>query len=360
MATNNGILLSKSPYYISELGSAGFTSTIEIRIWSGAFASEPAQPTYTLDKQTLSASETYVSFEISKLVNDYFNHLPNPNDLSASDRTETVWVNVKSFNGSVNRDDTWLALDGYSNFLDGINHDFTGTVFISERILYHYDNLPLYLPVYVDGNDNANTVVFRLGASDVHIVDLTSFISSTNSYDKLQYVEASGFALGDFDNVVVKNSVGTILETLSIKTVNCTKYIPVEVQFINSFGVNQTLVFDLVSREKINVERNTFKRQTLEYTNGVPSYNTGKHVYQAYNSNVREELTLNTNYIDESLNDTLGELISSDAVWSKVDSITEPLNVKTNSLDYKKRVNEGLVNYTIQFDKSFNKRNTIY
>ena len=73
-----------------------------------------------------------------------------------------------------------------------------------------------------------------------------------------------------------------------------------------------------------------------------------------------ESIKLNTNYIHESLNDALGELISSEAVWVEVNGVTSPVSVLTQNLDYKKSINEGLINYTLNFEYAFNKRNTIY
>ena len=359
MATYQGILLTKSPYYITELGALGFTSDIEIRIWGGAMNSEPAI-TYNIIKQALSSTETSVLFEISKIIEASFNHLPNQQDLVGVAKTNALWVNVKSFQGTANIDKTWLALDGYSNFHDGVNYQPSDSVLISERILYHYEGLPIRFPVHVEGIAKANTVEFRLGTTVVSTSDYTALINSVNSYDKIQYPELSGQLPGAVDNVVIKNSIGTIIDTLTIEATTCSRYTPYVVSFINKFGANQELVFGLVSKERVTVTKQSYNRQTLEINAGVPSYNTGRHKYKGYNANVMESIKLNTNYIHESLNPTLEQLISSEAVWLTVDGVTLPVNVKTTNLDYKKSVNEGLINYTLEFDYAFNKRNNIY
>lgn len=359
MATYKGILLAKSPYYITEAGGVGFTSSLEIRIWSGAMASEPVEANYSMTKPAVSSTATKVTFEISKIVESFFNHLPNPNDLSASDRTETLWVNVKSGGGSANRDDTWLAVDGYSYFLDGINYDTTDSVLISEDILYHYDGFPITLPVHCDGVSKANKLVFKKNGSTILTDDFSAFNSSTNSYDKIQYTSNIG-TTAQYDSVEIQDNSSTVLKTLTIESGTCSKYVPHLVSFINKFGAMQDLMFSLVSKETISATKNTFKRQTLDISTGTPTYDVGKHVFKDYNSNVRESITLNTNYIDESLNDTLGQLISSEAVWITVDGITSPVNVTTQTLAYKKSINDGLINYAVQFEYAFNKRNNIY
>jgi hypothetical protein len=362
MATNRGILLTKSPYYITEAGSAGFTSTLEIRIWNGTYASEPASATYTLQKQALSNSSTQVVLEISRIIDEYFGHPGEPYTLSGTNLTDAVWVSVKTFGGSVNRDDYWLALNGYSYFEEDLNVDGRTALLISERIIYHNEGVPIRLPVYCDSSTYTYSVEFRLGASVQETVSLSANASSTTSYDKVKYVTTSAHSPGDIDNIVIKNQAGTILETIVVKDGGCTRYDSYVVSFINKHGVNQELPFTLVSKEKIRVRKKSYNRQILDVS-GTPTYDQTKHQTKEYNSDAVESLTLTTNYIDESLNDTIGQLISSEYVWIKNyggDAVTLPVNVSTTGLDYKTTVNDGLINYTIQFDYAFSKRQSVY
>ena len=178
MATNKGIMLTKSPYYITESGVAGFTTELEIRIWNGSFNSEPTTPDYTLIKQTLSSTDTVVTLEISKIINDFIENIGNAYTATGTDKTDALWVNVKSFNGTVNRDDTWLALNGYSDFLDGINYNLDRQVLISEKIVYHYEGIPIRIPVYVDGIDDANVVNLVKGGIIQATIDYSSLVGS--------------------------------------------------------------------------------------------------------------------------------------------------------------------------------------
>jgi hypothetical protein len=329
MATYNGILLTKSPYYITEAGVAGFTSELDIRIWNGAFASEPTASNYTLEKQTLTSTETSVTLEVSKIINDEFDNLGDIYEQTGSAKTDSLWVNIKSFNGTVNRDDTWLAVNGYSDFLEGINFDLDKTTLISEKFIYHTEGIPIRLPVYVSGIDYANTVEFVLGGVVQSTIDYTSLIASTNSYDKVQYIDDATYSPGEVDGILVKNSVGGVIDSLTIVPMDCTKYVPYVVSFINKYGINQELTFGLVSKSSITVKKKSYNRQTLEINGGVPSYSTLKHQYKEYNSDVNESIVLNTNFIDESLNDTLGQLISSEYVWVTVGGVTSPVIVAT-------------------------------
>jgi len=360
MATYQGRILTKSPYYITEAVNSGATSNLEIRIWNGDFNTEPTAIDYNLSKQALSTSSTNVSFEIAKIIDDYISHSSTPYTNVGSENPDSLWVNIKSFGGDANRDDTWLVSDGYSNFLDGINYSPTDVVLISERILYHYDSFPLRLPVYCDGTSNANFVTFRKGTNEIFTESLVSYINSNNSYDKIQYVSLTGYSENEIDNIIIKNNVGATIDSLEIKPMNCNKYEPHIVSFINRFGYNQELIFSMKSRESLSITKKTYNRKTLTFNNGIPSYDTGKHVYKDYNANVRERITLNSDYIDESLNDTIAELISSENVWITTNGVTKPVNVTTKTLQYKSRVNDNLLQYSIDFEYAYDKRNNIY
>lgn len=358
MSTYKGILLAKSPYYITEVGDPGFTSTLELRVWSGALASEPTEADYIMTKSAVSVTAENVTFEISKLIESSLRHLPNASDLTPSTREDTLWVNIKTFNGDANRDDTWLVLDGYSYFLDGINPSLTETALISEDVIYYNDDINITLPIHVEGVDKALKVGFYLNDFWIGGEIYDTISGSTNSYDKIQYFDSP--LVGVATHLKVLGAADEILRTFRLEEVPCTRYTPYLVTFINKFGVNQNLIFSLVSKESIKVSKDNFNRQILDYSSGTPTYNVGSHSFKDFNSNVRESIVLNTNYIDESLNDTIGQLISSEAVWITVDGVTSPVNVVTKSLEYKKSVNEGLINYAIQFEYAFNKRNSIY
>ena len=88
MATNQGILLTKSPFYIYEAGTAGFTSDIDIRIWNGSFISEPTAINYTISKQTLNSTATSVVMEISKLIESSFDHIADIYNTAATSATK--------------------------------------------------------------------------------------------------------------------------------------------------------------------------------------------------------------------------------------------------------------------------------
>ena len=75
-----------------------------------------------------------------------------------------------------------------------------------------------------------------------------------------------------------------------------------------------------------------------------------------------ESITLNTDYIDESCNEHIRQLMFSEQIWmTRLTDKEEvvPLKLRSNSLQLKKRVNDKLVQYTMEFDLAFDKINNI-
>jgi hypothetical protein len=66
-----------------------------------------------------------------------------------------------------------------------------------------------------------------------------------------------------------------------------------------------------------------------------------------------QSITLNTDFIDESCNEHIKQLMLSEQIWMTRLTDEEkivPLKLKSNSLQLKKRVNDKLIQYTMEFD----------
>jgi len=92
------------------------------------------------------------------------------------------------------------------------------------------------------------------------------------------------------------------------------------------------------------------------------SYDTSEHQMRTLNLIGNESITLNTDYIDESCNEHIKQLMLSEQVWMTRLTDEEkivPLKLKTQSLQMKKRVNDKLVQYSMEFDVAADKINNI-
>jgi len=393
------LINTRSPFYIKVYHSSLFEAKLQLYIYEGVKDTSPdaADLKYTIQKAELGGNN-YVVFEISQLVRDYIE-----TKYDGEYDSYTVWVNpvVTAFesNGSTISSPTvtpsdyasqFIATDGYGYFEEGINPDFDEGLMMSEGTIYRVNDRSVNIPV---STETANSVSFLLNGETVYskLIDYADPANPTTS-ETIQYVasddnsEADNYKervledggifedntlLGDFfngadvgliDEVYINYTDGTETKTkvLKVKTFDCSKYEPIRVTFVNKYGALQDLYFTRRSNESINIESSDYKASVLDFGNF--SYDTSEHQMRTLNLMGKESITLNTDYIDESCNEHIKQLMLSEQVWMTRLTDEEkivPLKVKTQSLQMKKRVNDKLIQYTMEFDVAADKINNI-
>jgi hypothetical protein len=129
---------------------------------------------------------------------------------------------------------------------------------------------------------------------------------------------------------------------------------------VNKFGALQDIYFTRRSNESLNIKKEDYKASVMNFANF--SYDTSEHQMRTLNLVGNESITLNTDYIDESCNEHIRQLMLSEQVWMTRLTDEEkivPLKLKTQSLQMKKRVNDKLVQYSMEFDVAVDKINNI-
>ena len=158
----------------------------------------------------------------------------------------------------------------------------------------------------------------------------------------------------------VTQSYGIKTDVINVETLQECKYEPKKVTFINKFGALQDMYFFKNSKENLSIKKESYKSNTIDV---YGQYNKSTHVNRDFNVIGNESISLSSGYLSEDYNEVFKQLLLSEKVW--VTNIIEsgeqvlPINVKTSSIAYKTSVNDKLVDYTIEFDKSFDTINNI-
>ena len=283
-------------------------------------------------------------------------------------------------------DDQFVATDGYGYFEEGINPDFDKGLMMTPATLYRVEDRSINIPVSAE---TTNSVAFRLNGQTISSVSISD---NDNTDQKIQYKASDSNSTADsykervledggvfeynrcleaFEDVVDIGAVDEVwvnytkdglskTHILKVKTFDCSKYEPIRVTFVNKFGALQDLYFTRRSNESVNVKSDVFKASVLDFTNFT--YDTSSHQQRTLNLVGNESITLNTDYIDESCNEHIRQLMLSEQVWMTRLTDEEkivPLKLKTQSLQMKKRVNDKLVQYSMEFDVAADKINNI-
>ena len=158
----------------------------------------------------------------------------------------------------------------------------------------------------------------------------------------------------------IREFYGIKTDVINVETLQECKYEPKKVTFVNKFGVLQDMMFFKKSVKKMNVKKESYKSNILDSN---MSYSRSNHVYRDFNVMGRESVTLSSGFLSEEYNEVFKQMMLSEKIW--VTNITEngeqvlPINVKTDFITYKTSLNDKLVQYTIEFDKSFDTINNI-
>ena len=134
-------------------------------------------------------------------------------------------------------------------------------------------------------------------------------------------------------------------------------YDPKKITFINKFGALQDMYFFKKSVDKMATQRENYKANIL---NNFYQYSTTQHVQRDFNITAKESTTLSSGFLNEEYNEVFKQMMLSEKIWvTNTDGQVLPLNIKTSSIQYKTSLNDRLVEYTFDFDNSFNVINNI-
>ena len=388
------LINTRSPFFIKVSDSTLDTAKLELYIYEGIKNTTNLAPDlkYTIEKSELEGNNIIV-FEISELVRDYIK-----TKYDGEYDSYTVWVNpvitaTNEFGGTITSptitpsvSGQFIATEGYGYFEEGANPDFDEGLMMSEGTIYRVNDRSVNIPVSAE---TTNSIAFRLNGDTISSVTISD---NDNTNQKIQYIasdsnstadsykervlEAGGVFeynrcleafeeavdIGAVDEVYINytNDTETRTKILKVKTFDCSKYEPIRVTFVNKYGALQDLYFTRRSNESINITSQDYKASVFDFTS--LSYDQTAHQQRTLNLIGKESVTLNTDYIDESCNEHIKQLMLSEQIWMTRLTDEEkivPLKLKSNSLELKKRVNDRLVQYTMQFDVAADKINTI-
>ena len=294
---------------------------------------------YTIVKNC-TANQTVV-FEISELARDYI-QTPQVWEIGGNIFINSTQIEIQrsiKFYSAVNaggslvrtETQTYNGFDGYGEWSEGANFEIpkgaTNAFLISKLDGTNYE---FFAP--------ATTYIY-LGATDTNddIVNITNIQSGTT--DSTYSYRSS---------------------TLNIKVVDCSRYTPTLVYFVNKFGAIQPLFFFTKKVDVLNTKSETFQRNIIDTSTTTPSYfrpavagyPSYPHSIETYNKNGKKSYTLSSGFYPERANAYFEQLLLSEAVWIIVDGNPTPVTVRSSNLTFKTSLNDKLVEYTIDFEEA--------
>ena len=348
---------ARSPFYITATGTAFITSAVlKVYIWAGTSASKPASPDYTITKAALTGTSTNIIFQISDLIRDEFNHDNDAYTASAATFTDALWVEIEldvvqttdPQPSQINN--LYLAVDGYGYNSEGVNPLGTDVVVNTMDVLSGND---IFHPVYAN-SDGIDEVKYCSSAGALQTtIDLSTPVASAYSYDKMQYLTRTA-ASNTYSFELLDGAA--VQETVTINYVTDCKYPTKTIKFLDKNGMLQVVYMFKKSVSSINTKADSYNAIGGYISSNQYIYDTTKHQKKTFNITAEESIECNSGYVLEAQNEVFKQLLLSELVW--VDD--KPATVQSRGLQYQTRVNDKLINYTLQFTYANNEINNIY
>lgn len=334
-------------------------------------------------------AKPYVVFELSELARDFMETEYN------NYATDTLWIDaditiydstgtIVPVNSQDTNTSTFLGIDGYGYFEDGTNPrsvEYTTPMVLQDNTtVYFYGGYDIKIPIYAEAATVTATLTSSAGANinwneanvywETYNVNWGSgqtpvtINDDGNTNQKIQYLiitDTEDLNDGDIVTISSNNSSYSTDIVITLRKVCEPKFTPLNIVFYNKYGALQNMWFFKKSMTDINITSQQFKNNILDIENsgGTPSYALSKHQEKKFMANGKESITLNTGFYDESFNEIVRQMLLSEQVWVYDGTNTLPINLKSNTLQFKKAVNDKLISYTVQFDYAYDKINNI-
>jgi hypothetical protein len=232
-----------------------------------------------------------------------------------------------------------LTTRGYANYADGATYlETTDDILLTSLNNQVLKNGVIVIP-FVNKSTNADIII----RNDQDQILLQTVRTDSNIVeDKIKYLF--------FNTTGSLSTYYSVNASYIFETVEECKYTPQDICFLNKYGVFESFTFFKAKENNVEfTEEGEFKNN---YVIGG-AYDITRHLYRAGNKNARETITLNTGYINESQNEVIKGILNSEYIFFNNAGTFIPVNVDTKSLKVLSKLNDKLINYTIDFKNSF-------
>jgi hypothetical protein len=369
--------------YLKDLENSNLAvAKLELYIYEGVKDVTPdaADLKYSIVKAEIGGSN-YVVFEISDLVKDYIESKydgeydsycvwVNPVITAYSDILGTIPIASPTVSPS-DYSSQFIATEGYGYFEEGVNPDFDEGLMMSEGTIYRVNDRSVNIPISAEttnDDDNTNQKIQYIASDSNSTADSYKerVLEDGGIFEDNTLLEAfeESFDIGAVDEVWVNytNATETRTKILKVKTFDCSKYEPIRVTFVNKYGALQDFYFTRKSNESVSVKKDAYKASIVDFSGLSVAYDTTGHQQRTLNLIGNESITLNTDYIDESCNEHIRQLMLSEQVWMTRltdEELIFPLTLKSQSVQMKTSLNDKMIQYTMNFDIANDKINSV-
>jgi hypothetical protein len=330
--------------YDSLYASAGFYYEFKVFAWSGT-TTIPANPNATIQKFPDQFGSGRAWIDVHKIVqqqltSDFFTDGTYKPNIGGGACYVAVKVQGKYTAGSTSvvTSNTVLATMGYVYTSEGFNASLTGPVFTDKETFYITEGAESYYIWY-----DADVITgITIGATTITPNTVSTSSTKIQGVDLIQLLSAASVS-GNTNVTFTTASTSYVFPIVR----NClNRYGNVTAHFLNKWGVYDSYCFNAVSKKTQNVSSEIYEKPIYRQTDLSQAWDYGVQVMTPFNVNAKTQLTINTNWIPENDNQVIQQMFLSSSII--VDDFSA--RVTDSAFAEKKRVNDKLIDYTIQLE----------
>lgn len=372
------VSLAQSPIIFSvtsdsDLANPGFQYVCNLTYWTGNTSTDSGS---AYDYQLVKYPNTSQAgiFDLSRILNSTLTAslADNPSNVTYYKanlfyrylNNSNQYVNIT---GSQINTSTYKVLDGYGIFQEPIGQDIVSS--------------SAYWPMMTEGPATQSCFDTNYGTAGVYIgstgnlvptkLVYTSNLGITSDYTLAASTgttstqittypigpKETGFpfsTLGlEWFSIRAYNGSTPISQPIKFELVCNQKYPNVRIKWKNRFGQFDYLNFNMVSRNSFQTEKRTYQPQLGTWGASTLSYNQNDTQVQNYIVDSKQSISVNSNWLPESYNEILKQLMVADEiywVYDEPNSYVRPLTIRTSNIVFKTGVVDHLIQYQFDFD----------
>jgi hypothetical protein len=155
-------------------------------------------------------------------------------------------------------------------------------------------------------------------------------------------------------DITITNTDDTFSDTFKFTHVCDPRYTPINLHFINSFGMFETAAFNKSQRLTMDVERKNYTKRNYNFGSTSVDYYNSKNVYNEsainYGSKVNHAYKLTMDYLNDDEWEWVSEMIYSPQIYMEYEGSYYPVSIKETNFEYSKIQNNQLRAFEINID----------
>ncbi len=339
-------IFARSPYLIRIAEATQNGSKVELFLSATTFSGTPQ---YTLSKLIPASNNLETLYDISPYIREYIRFAScsaGGNAAVTNPTTERVNVRVKRYKLVVSTytllDTTdYIAFDGSTYYESGYNFDL-GNYGLDAGNYY-------YNPTSDAGKIRVTTgASFTARYTNLSTAVVTSLAVASSTFDIPRVRTAN---VNEGNKVEILNGASAVQATWYFYPLEECKYTPVIIDFVNKYGAWQREFFFKASNDTLSVENTEYNLLQTDSFN----YNTLEGQRKVFNANGKKSIKVNTGWVYENWKEVLKEIMLSERILIN----NKPAKINTKCTELFKSINTKQINYTLDFEFTYDVINSV-